>query len=126
VNTESLQDRIVSTLKEGHHPTCDQLLALLNTADDVRALKLSNPRLQQILRNMVNANRIERRADRRYYVRNDPYRWYRVLDVCVVERLHPDIAEHWTQIGSMTEAEARVCVSALNELDRKVRSLKAR
>jgi hypothetical protein len=52
----------------------------------------------------------------------DRYRARQILDTWTVERLHPHIAGHWTTIGTMTEDEARTCVAALNELDRKVRA----
>jgi hypothetical protein len=126
MTAESLQDRIISTLKEGHYPTCDQLLALLNTSDDVRALKLGKPRLLQILRSMRTSGLIDQRTDRRYYVHVGRYSW-RCDDSLgfYIERLQPDGIP--MIIGNfMTEAEARVCVTALNELDRKVRAIKNR
>lgn len=123
----TLQDRIVSivkqVVKQGRYPTCDELLNELNARASTRTP--SKPELQKVLRAMRASGRIEMRTDRRYYVTVGRYSCDSMLDTWRVWRKHPDIADHDVCIAaSMTEAEARTCVTALNELDRKVRAMK--
>lgn len=130
-HTPQLEAAIRATLS-WHHVTSDQLLALLNTDDSVRTRKLSKPRLLQILRGMVADGEVEKttealvRGTRIRYRLSPPARYYLEPDnsglvpgggMQLVRRGGTHVV-----IGKgMTEAEAHVCVTALNEHDRKVR-----
>lgn len=126
MKTAELKRYILDTLEKGHYVTADQLLGLLNTSDEVRAIQLGLPRLRETLRAMRRAGSIEgttestlsgmryRMPRPTYYVEPDPsgkgLQLVRRGDIEVV-------------IGKgMTEAEARVCVDALNERDREFRT----
>lgn len=142
---------IIRAALSSHHVTIDQLLALLNTDADVRAIKLSKARLADILRRMVVAGDVEKTVEptaalARFRLPVDRYRaevdesskdpltggtnWRhpRWQVVRLGNRpgigLGPERLE--CVIGKdMTEAEARCAMAALNALDRKVRGMKA-
>jgi hypothetical protein len=126
VKTSDLKATIRALLTT-HNVTVSQLHALLNTDENIRAIKLSEPRLRQILRAMVASGEIVKTYEpyamhvHRYHALAPRYGcrasgaegstlWhvYRSGDCEVI-------------IGYMTEPEASVCVTALNAHDRKER-----
>jgi len=134
VTTTELQQLIITVLKRGHHVTSDQLHALVNSElagmGSPGALK---QRFTRVLQDMARTGVIERTvegAPARYRMPLPPryaawspgegYGW------CVRRTENVEIAGRpFTCIGDlMTEAEARTCVTALNEHDRKVRAVR--
>jgi hypothetical protein len=134
MKTIELQQRILEVLKEGRDVTAEQLLGLLNgTYDEVRATKLGLPRLRKILVEMLRAGRIDRA------IKPAPDGTRYRLPLPPTYSLDPKPSGHsfrvlraapgssaWIIGQHMTEGEARCCVTALNELDRKVRAIKGR
>ncbi len=83
----------------------------------------------QSLRNLVPAGHVvtERDYDSiiRYSLPEPQYRFDNLMDAWQVWRKHPDIEGDETCIArNMSEAEARMTVAALNEMNRKVRGIK--
>lgn len=111
------QETILTTLRTGgaDDVTRDQLLALCNAG----ASKPVGPKeLARELRNLVADGRVEHSWDAsiwswRYRAPRERYRLRSMLGVWSVDRAHPDIADHWTEIASATESEAIVCKTAL-------------
>jgi len=130
MKTPELQTIILTTLAS-HHVTSDQLLALLNTDAAVRTIKLSKPRLHEILRRMVKAGEVEKTVEPDTRYRQPLVRYSCAEGTGIMwgwEVRRNDPGENCTHIigQCMTEAEARTCVTALNAIDRKVRSFKTK
>lgn len=85
---------------------------LATVVDEKRAVRFS-----MLLSGLVAEKRVERVFDKELGVHRyrlmPRYRLRQVIDTWHVDRLHPHIADHWNVIVSATEAEARVCLAAL-------------
>jgi len=127
MNNTELQRLIVTVLKQGHLTSSDQLLALCNSElAGQGSPAVAKQRFMRALLGLAREGIVERTADGappRYQMpAPSRYRVRQVLDSWHVDRLHPDIADHWHTIAMCNEAEARTIVVALNELDRKTRA----
>jgi hypothetical protein len=125
------QDSIVAAIGT-NEVTHDQLLALCNTG---ASKPLASKELARVLRILVKEGRIAHAWDAsvscwRYRRPCSRYRLRQVIDVWAVDRAHPDIADHWNQIVTATESEARVCKAALElfmcKLENQIAEFKAR
>lgn len=123
MNTTELKQKIVDELKQGHHVTTDQLLALLNTDAEIRALHLSKSRLQSMIRELLQAASIERTIDpgtyyKRYRVPSPRYRSRSYENGYEIIKRVTDHGDELVIGKGMTEPEARACVDALNGLEK--------